>query len=359
MPAGLAAPEDTLRFVRDLGEHLMIKTFAQALALAGEKPHVLLGNGFSRACKDDIFAYGALFDQADFAKLSPFAKEAFKILETTDFEEVMEVLRKSSDVVRLYDPKAKGLSAQLKKDADGLKGVLVHAIAHSHPDLPSDISDEAYGACRKFLSNFSRIYTLNYDLLLYWALMKDELPPEVPKDDGFRSPDDPDTEYVTWEPGRHGQNIYFLHGGLHIFDGGHEIQKYTWSRSKAGVRLMVQIRAALDRDLYPVFVAEGESKQKMRRIRHNDYLSKCYRSFQEIGGSLFIHGHSMAENDDHFLRLITKGKIAKLFVGIHGDPASPGNKKIIARANAIAAARLEKKPLAVDFYDSSTARVWG
>lgn len=337
----------------------MIKTFAEALALAGKSPHILLGNGFSRACKDDIFAYGALFDQADFAKLSPFAKKTFEIIGTTDFEEVMEALRKASEVVRLYKPEAKDLSIQLKKDADGLKGVLVNAIAHSHPNLPSEISDAAYGACRQFLSNFGRIYTLNYDLLLYWAIMKDELEPQVVKDDGFRTPDDPDTEYVTWEPGRFGQNIYFLHGGLHIFDGGHEIQKYTWSRSRASTRLMTQIRAALEKDLYPVFVAEGESKQKMRRIRHNDYLSKCYRSFQEIGGSLFIHGHSLAANDEHFLRLISKGKISRLFVGIHGAPTTIGNKRIIARAELMATTRGEKKPLDVAFYDSSSAKVWG
>ena len=49
----------------------------------------MLGNGFSRALRDDIFSYQALFDQADFANLSAQAKQAFADLHTTDFEAVM------------------------------------------------------------------------------------------------------------------------------------------------------------------------------------------------------------------------------------------------------------------------------
>ena len=43
-------------------------TFAEALQRTRDAPkrHLMLGNGFSRALRDDIFAYGALFDRADF-----------------------------------------------------------------------------------------------------------------------------------------------------------------------------------------------------------------------------------------------------------------------------------------------------
>jgi hypothetical protein len=62
-------------------------TFQDALARApaNKQPHLLLGNGFSRACRNDIFAYDALFDRADFNRLSPSARQAFEALETTDF----------------------------------------------------------------------------------------------------------------------------------------------------------------------------------------------------------------------------------------------------------------------------------
>lgn len=60
------------------------------------KIHALLGNGFSRACRDDIFAYGALFDRADFSALSTSAREAFDALSTHDFEIVVHTLRQAA-----------------------------------------------------------------------------------------------------------------------------------------------------------------------------------------------------------------------------------------------------------------------
>ncbi|MGN6186548.1 MAG: DUF4917 family protein [Thermoanaerobaculia bacterium] len=123
--------------------------------------------------------------------------------------------------------------------------------------------------------------------------------------------------------------------------------------------MIEQIRTALHAHLYPVFVSEGESDQKLERIRHNDMLSRGYRSFAKITGILFIYGHSLAANDEHFLKLIERGKMSRLFVSIYGDPASPDNKRIIARAEALASARPPRRPLEVAFYDSASARVWG
>jgi len=324
----------------------------------GKKPHVLLGNGFSRACKDDIFAYSALFERADFKRISIFGKKAFGVLKTTDFEIVMDALRQATKLIRLYSPKNKKLSKRLNKDAKGLKEVLVDAIAGSHPSFPADIPTEAYRFCKKFLNRFNRIYTLNYDLLLYWTAMQDEVQPPIKCDDGFRTPDDKTAEYVTWEPeNTYQQNIYYLHGGLHIFDAGHEIQKYTWVRT--GVRLMDQIRSALDNELYPLFVAEGSSSQKLEKIRHSDYLSKAYRSFSAIKDPLFIYGHSLADNDKHFLRLIEKGKVSQVFVGLHGNPNKESNMKIILRARSLSTQRGKYNPLSVEFFDSKTAKAWG
>lgn len=244
----------------------------------GRVPHLLLGNGFSRACREDIFAYTALFDRADFNRLSPLARQSFDLLGTTDFEVVMRALRDAAPLMAIYAPDRPDIGRRFQEDADGLREVLVRAIADNHPGYPGEIVPERYAACRRFLSRFDNIYTLNYDLLLYWAVMQSEIPPPVRSDDGFRTPEEGEQEYVTWEPGRHAQNIHYLHGALHIFDASTEVQKYTWTNT--GIRLIDQIRAALNNGLYPIFVAEGESAQKFERIRHSDFLSKAYRSFR-------------------------------------------------------------------------------
>lgn len=338
---------------------MALLTFEQALARVptNKQPHVLLGNGFSRACRNDIFAYGALFDRADFNALSPLAREAFDVLDTTDFEVVMRALKDAAKLIRLYAPTSPDVAEHMLRDANGLREVLVRAIAQNHPDHPAEIDGNQYAACRRFLAHFKNIYTLNYDLLLYWALMNDEHPPHVPCDDGFRTPEDGAEEYVTWEPGRHAQNIHYLHGALHIFDAGTEVQKYTWANT--GVRLIDQIRSALTNELYPIFVAEGESAQKYRRIRHSDFLHKAYRSFQEIGGTLFVYGHAMSPNDEHIIRLIGKGKLDQVFVGIYGDETSEPNQAIRRRVQQLQGVRTARKPLQADFFDAATARVWG
>ena len=343
---------------------MTLLTFAQAIgrSVGYSKRHLLLGNGFSIACRPDIFRYDKLFEQADFSALSDSAKAAFEILDTTDFERVIKALRDAAALGALYGV-TKGQADTMRQDADALKELLVQTIAGSHPALPSDITDDEYAACQRFLANFNTTYTFNYDLLLYWTHMHRDSRSDVKSDDGFRtSQSDIDTgiasDYVVWESGQsHEQNMWFLHGALHVFDSGTEIQKYTWNRT--GVRLIEQIREALSRDFFPLFVAEGTSLEKLERIRHSDYLAKAYRSFQEIQHCLFIYGHSLATNDEHYLRLIDRGKVAHLFVGLYGDPSSSVNRNIVERAEAMRLARGKRRELQVDLYDSESARVWG
>lgn len=322
------------------------------------KRHILLGNGFSIACKPDIFIYGRLFERADFSKLSSSAKRSFEIMSTEDFEKIIKALRDSSKIIEAYNGDDKEFIQRLQSDSEALKELLISTLASSHPAHPGELSESQFLHCKSFLKNFERIYTLNYDLLLYWTCMHCEEGEKPVSDDGFRTPfENYDANYVTWEPhNTHKQNIYFLHGALHLFDAGYELRKFTWVNTK--VRLIEQIREAMNQDLFPVFVSEGTSLEKVERIRHNDYLAKCYRSFCEIGGALFIYGHSLAENDEHFLKAIENGRVRQLYVGVYGDHESNDNKKIIGRAHRMASNR-EKKNLEVFFFDAGSAKVWG
>lgn len=55
-----------------------VLSFEQAIAHSPDKKNrkILLGNGFSRACKDDIFSYEALYKKADFNRLSASGRVA-------------------------------------------------------------------------------------------------------------------------------------------------------------------------------------------------------------------------------------------------------------------------------------------
>ncbi|PXK55927.1 DUF4917 domain-containing protein [Klebsiella variicola] len=320
------------------------------------KRHLLLGNGFSIACRPNIFLYGKLFEQADFSNLSPSIKQVFKELKTEDFEKVISVLSDSEAALRAYTTDVK-LLENLRNDALALRELLVQTLAVSHPGWPGELAESEYQHCKSFLENFEKIYTLNYDLLLYWVCMHNEEGEQPIVDDGFRKPEDNyDASYVTWEPdnNRH-QNMWFLHGALHLYDAGYEMRKFTWSNTN--IRLIDQVRGALKKNYFPIFVSEGKSTEKLEKIRHNDYLAKALRSFSSITGCLFIYGHSLAENDEHILKKIESGTLRQIYVGIYGDPESVMNMKIIKRAERMSLNR-SRKNLEVFFFDAESANVW-
>jgi hypothetical protein len=342
-------------------------SFPNALdSIAGaSKRHLLLGNGFSIALRPDIFSYGSLFENADFSNI-PDIPKVFEALGTQDFEIVIRHLQVAATVLQQYRKDLSELVQQLRSDAAEIKSVLVTAVARHHPDRPFDISNAQYAACRKFLSNFDHIFTVNYDVLLYWALMQDEVDDlKLRPDDGFRHPeDDPDLPYVSWQQGN-AATVNYLHGALHLFDRQTEITKYTWS--KTTVAIVDQIRLALDEDKFPLFVAEGSSASKLERILHNAYLHKALRSLEACCNSsknaLVVFGHSLADNDKHILRCIAGGSVSTLLVGLYGDPASTGNQLAITNANELVQQRSAKRgprfPLGLVFYNAESANVWG
>lgn len=352
-----------------------LMAFADAIADSEQfsKRHLLLGNGFSIACRADIFHYGSLFGQADFSAV-PEVVAVFEALDTQDFEAAIRALENAARILPAYVAHGAEAISKMQEHAAALKEILVQTIAGNHPHIPPDIPDEKFWACRRFLSHFLAgekagcVFTLNYDLLLYWTLMHDDMPFDEPIDlginDGFgNDEDDPDADYVVWqgETNAHSACVLFLHGALHLFDSGKDLQKYTWVRTN--VPLVEQARAAIAVDAYPLFVAEGTSAQKKSKIRHNAYLYQGFKQFtanvQQGRHCMFIFGHSLAENDDHILNRIGRGRFRKLYVGIYGDPLEATNETIMSRAQALARQRHERWPLEVVFYDAASANVWG
>lgn len=209
---------------------VQLLSFDDALAqTVGMKRHLLLGNGFSIALFPDRFRYGSLLEEADFTELAE-ARQAFDALTTTDFEVVIHALHQAVALLPLYSPGTDAVG-RMSNQAGALKELLVQAIAGRHPERPSDINELQYLSCRQFLAHFAgeprdrhrsggkdlrgNIYSVNYDLLLYWVLLHDEITLNNPNspwtfraitmdpiqhDDGFRSPDEePDAAYVTWD----------------------------------------------------------------------------------------------------------------------------------------------------------------
>lgn len=311
----------------------------------GTKPSILLGNGFSRSWRNDIFNYENLLAAADFQERDTKIRNLFARCETYDFEAVMRSLAAAKTVLEAYGNN-EALIAVIEHDQQLLKDALISAISKTHPDLPSTVTPKQFISARLFLSKFEHVFTVNYDLLFYWARNMRNLPPKnYASDDGFRSE-------CQWLGQGTRQRAHFLHGGLHIFDTGTAIEKHAFSEKQTSIIDLV--RKNLEVGKFPLFVSEPNSQKKKHRIEHNPYLSYCYRALQDVDSTFFIHGHSLDENDKHIFDQLKKSKANKIFVSIYGNEDNETNTRVKANARAY----LESTNTKVDFYDAESAPIW-
>lgn len=327
---------------------------------AGDGLSLLLGNGFSQGCEPSIFSYQSLFENADFTQLSPEARDVFTSLDTTDFEAVIKTLQECAILIKIYQGEEQ-LIQKVSTDSEELKRLLVKTIADHHPSQPADILDAKFSACRAFLKTFKRIYTLNYDLLLYWTIMhshENGRPPENIYDDGFRDPgEDEPTDYVVYEGRPRTQTLFYLHGALHLFEGESELKKFTWVRT--GVRLTTQIREALNNRLYPLIVAEGKSKQKRGKIMRSEYLSKGFRSLRECRGVMFVFGASLGESDKHIVDAVNSSSVRVLCVSIYGDSRTAENKRLVDTIESLRSPGGKKRSREIYYFPAEATNIWG
>ena len=355
-------------------------TFDEAIddSKSCRKRHLLLGNGFSIACKPDIFTYGSIFNNTDFTRY-PEILDVFNTLGTTDFERVIRTLDEASRVITIYNGHAETkIASKIATHAADLKQIFVESLVRNHPETPGAISAERYRHCRIFLSHFlgdegskGQVYTLNYDLLLYWTLMQDDYISGgnivLEKRDGFGrvDPDDFGEWDLDWEnrplvwkgETSYTQKVHYLHGALHLFDSGSELLKHSWTDT--GIPLRKQAQDAIEQNAFPLFVAEGESKDKLDKIKHSAYLYHSYKSFSrqmaQRDDALFIFGHSIADNDQHVLGKIVRGGIKRLYISIYGSLSDESNQQVIRNIKRLKQAR---NSLRIRLFSAESAHVW-
>jgi hypothetical protein len=333
-------------------------TYTDALAEARENDEplsILLGNGFSIGYDADAFSYRKLLDAAEFAGLDK--EKLFEAVGTEDFERAIDALQKAAKLTDLYGADHAGLAASMHRDAEAIRKGLSDTISRLHPDNGQLVKDEEIRSAGKFLSPFYNIFTLNYDLLLYWVIIRSpQLGVSIPAGyDGFRSATSGGRTLI-WT-GEY-QFTHYLHGAMHLFmdegpDGASRLIKLN---GKDGL-LMDQVRSRIARDSYPHVVTEGSAKDKVAKISDNDYLGTCLRKLIGLNGRLFLYGVGLNENDLHIARAIAHSNVTHLYAGIHGTDGLATFREraaaIIERRNKLGTAGLQ-----LTFYDASAASPW-
>jgi hypothetical protein len=344
-----------------------LETFDDVMTSVKKNPkrsfHLLLGNGFSIAYDPAIFSYNALHDfikKLDDKDLSTI----LNVIEIRNFEVIMQYLDSFSALITAF-----GGDQALKKRVDAasakLKTSLLNAVRALHPEHVFEVPEDQSKACSSFLKVFmdsgGNIYSTNYDLLLYWVLMRNNMVKHVDgcgrelenSSDEFVPPEEQVWSDLMWGKNRDEQNVFYLHGALPFFDNGIAIVKEEYDVYSY---LLQKISARMEKGEYPIFVTAGDGRKKLKHIMHNQYLTYCYESLCEAEGSLVTFGFNFGPYDHHIIAAINRAakhgrkapdKLWSIYIGVYSD----NDRKHIEQIAGMFKCK-------VHIYDAKTAYVW-
>jgi hypothetical protein len=330
----------------------------------GRKFHLLLGNGFSIAYDSKIFSYNALHDFIQNLK-DPDLSKILEVIESRNFEVIMQQLDSLSALITAFNGDS-AVKQKIDAASKKLKKGLLDAVKALHPEHVFTIPEERSATCSQFLKRFLEthggIYSTNYDLLLYWVLMRNstlghgdgcgrelENPEEVATGEDQQWSDE-----LIWGKNRETQNVFYLHGALPFFDDGVDVIKEEYDQYNY---LLQKIGNRMDRGEYPIFVTAGDGTQKLKHIMHNRYLTFCYESLCNIQGSLVTFGFNFGPYDEHIIEAINRAakygrkhpeKLWSLYIGVYSSSDRLHIEQIAGKFRC-----------KVHIFDAAKANVWG
>lgn len=324
--------------------------------------HLLLGNGFSMAYDSGIFSYNALNTFIDNTS-NDLLKKLFNTINTRNFELILQQLDNFIEIAKVFSSDIQ-LIDKITEASDTLKSSLIQAVKELHPEhvfiLPEEKSKSCFGFLNDYLANSGNVFSTNYDLLLYWVLMRhgsefaiDGFGRELENIDDIIKGNEPEFSELRWGKHKTEQTVFYLHGTLPIFDTGVDIIKEQYDTQHF---LLQKVNERMEKKEYPVFVTAGNALDKLNHIMHNKYLSYCYDTFSSIQGSLVTFGFNFGDYDTHIIDAINKAalygkraseKLHSIYIGVFSDD----DLKHIERIR-------NKFKCKVNLYNSRTARIW-
>ncbi len=274
--------------------------------------NLLIGNGASIAVCEK-FDYKTLYGVAvNNHLISKNCEKLFRTFGSTNFEFIMKVLSDASKVNELLTIK----EDKTKAAYDEIRKALIDSVGAIHPQRNE--FEWALKSATVFMANFETIFSLNYDLLLYWAMLlyNSNVGANHFKDCFIPDGDDPNTlrfasdfEQFLRKPDDGLQAstlVFYPHGNLILAN----------TQLGKEVKLFKDENCILDTILEkwtvgkfsPLIVSEGDSKKKVLAIESSNYLTNVYNgALAEMSGTLVIYGWSFSKQfDNHIFRALDR-----------------------------------------------------
>lgn len=273
---------------------------------------LLLGNGASVNIWPS-FRYRTLFE---IANLGESERGVFRRLKTENFEAVLARLFETQDVLEAANQPVEWVQPLY----DGIKNGLFDAVRMAHVQR-WNLEQSTLSTIAHTLNRFSKVFTLNYDLLIYWAHMS--VLPDVKMVDFFF------TSGLVFDPANveawNGYTgVYYLHGGLHLWRDLHTERTGKHRYSESGTAILEQVQSSLDvtASRQSLFVSGASADDKMRTIRSSDYLNFAYRGLLETSDPIVVFGASLNTTDQHIVDALRKHRNRDIAVSIYVPPSA-------------------------------------
>ncbi len=316
--------------------------------------NLFLGNGFSISRFPKLFKYSSIFEQCN---LSDEVIDLFDDLKTFDFEKVVGSIHNTMQVLESLGMQQEDDIARLCQYEEHIKDEFIRGLSNTHPQSSTSLRQSEKTRCNDVFKLFypnGSIFTTNYDLMPYWVLLGCDAPYKG-LCDGFRKSTD-FNDSLLWSEDNDGpdQNLYFLHGALHLTPHRGAAKKLSYASSNSN--LLRYIKSSIENDRFPLIVTDGSPNKKLEKIRRNSYLYNCYRELKSCSGDMLVFGYSFNwETDEHILTALSASNIENLYISLPDDIEARQNvKSNVAKLQGKANARNFK----VSFYNSHELNFW-
>jgi ribosomal protein L37E len=322
------------------------------LEVAGKHPWkgVLLGNGASMVLWPK-FGYRTLFQVArnlpTSAALTNIDEDLFDRLEAgANFEQVLHDLAIAARVTSALDQDP----APIETRYAHIRAALIEAVNTVHVPY-SRVSLTTLKRMAVYLGKHDSVFSTNYDLIVYWAMMRDST---AFTDCFLHGEVDPSLA----RSGR--TKVYYLHGALHLYRTLHSGTRKNQNTDGADLlRLFGQ--PVSGEDIFPEFVSEGDANQKRAAIEQSPYLSFAFEQFESFRKPLVIFGSRLGDEDRHIVDAILQHRARPVAVSIR-----PSDDTWVKREKHRYAGSFANLTQPILFFDSTThplgdpqAFVWG
>jgi hypothetical protein len=272
---------------------------------------ILIGNGASQAIWEK-FGYQSLYDRAESGVDHPLSVEdkgIFKSLETKNFELVLGALSAAIKVTKILHKD----ETFIQERYENIQRALVDAV-HSVHVRWDKVPQETLLQIQSAILDFEFVFSTNYDLLLYWAIMANDT---TRKFKDYFWGEGQEFDVTDTETSGTATKVLYLHGGLHLYrlPSGATIKR----KAEAGLSLLDLFGVPFTEGAIPLFITEGTSQDKLASIHRSDYLSFAYSRFSRHKGPMVVFGHSLSDADSHLVHAMKEWKSVEVAISLRRD----------------------------------------